>query len=200
MVRKALWKECLRIGGKVPLLNGEKLREIFRSGRGTGRFAKALGIEYGVDTSFNMLKVAKERGIKVALAKGENLPFKSETFDSVFLVVTICFVENPKQVLKEAHRVLKRDGKLYLGLILKESKWAKFYEEKAKNGHPFYKHARFYSFFELKEMVKDIFSFEEMKSTLLEEPQDSEPVKNKEIKPGFYENSGFTCIRLSKKL
>ncbi|RUM29385.1 MAG: class I SAM-dependent methyltransferase [Aquifex sp.] len=181
---------------KSVIKNSGKALEV---GVGTGRFAKALGVEFGIDTSFNMLKVAKERGIKVALAKGENMPFASEQFDSVFLVVTLCFVDNPKEVLKEAHRVLKEGGNLYLGLILKESKWAKFYEDKAKKGHPLYKHAKFYSFFELKEMVKGLFSFEDMRSTLLEEPQDLKPVRNREIKPGFYENAGFTCIRLSKK-
>jgi len=178
----------------------KNLGKALEVGVGTGRFAKALGIKYGVDTSFNMLKIAKERGIKVALAKGEFLPFKDKTFDSVFLIVTVCFVENPEKVFKEAHRVLKEGGNLYLGLILKESKWAKFYGEKAEKGHPLYKYARFYSFFELKKMLKNLFSFEDMRSTLLEEPQDERPVENKEVKPGFYENAGFTCIRLSKKL
>ncbi|GAB6065373.1 class I SAM-dependent methyltransferase [Aquifex pyrophilus] len=168
-------------------------------GVGTGRFAQRLGIDFGIDTSFNMLKVAKERGIKVALARGEEIPFRSEVFDGVFIVVTLCFVENPERVIEESHRVLKRDGNLYLGLVLSESSWARFYREKAKMGHPLYKHARFYSFFEIKELTKELFSFEEMRSTVIEKPQDTEPIKNKEIVPGFVENAGFTCIRLKKK-
>ena len=168
-------------------------------GVGTGRFAQALGIEFGVDPSLNMLKIAKERGIKVVQGMGEALPFKSKSFDSVFIIVTICFVEEPDKVIKEAHRVLKDSGALYLGLILKESMWAKFYMEKAKQGHPLYSNARFYSFFELKEIVKNLFSFEDLNSTLIEEPQDVEPIKNKEIVKGFREEAGFTCLRLRKK-
>ncbi|HIQ49164.1 MAG TPA: class I SAM-dependent methyltransferase [Aquifex aeolicus] len=168
-------------------------------GVGTGRFAHVLGIQYGIDTSINMLKIAKERGVKVALAKGENLPFKDEIFDSVFIIVTICFVDNPQRVINEAYRVLRDNGNLYLGLILKESKWAKFYQEKASQGHPLYRHATFYSFFDIKKFVKGKFSFEVIKSTLLDKPQDTQPIKNREIKLGFYENAGFTCLKLKKK-
>lgn len=168
-------------------------------GVGTGRFATALGIEYGTDPSFNMLRIAKERGIKVIQGKGESLPFRGESFDSVFLIVTLCFVDKPEEVLKESHRVLKREGVLYLGLILKESKWARFYKKKAEEGHPLYSHARFYSFFELKDMTKGLFVFEDLNSTLLEEPQDLKPIQNREIVKGFREEAGFTCLRLRKK-
>ena len=168
-------------------------------GVGTGRFAHVLGIEYGIDTSFNMLKVARKRGIKVVLAKGEELPFSSETFDGVFIIVTLCFVENPRKVIEESYRVLKERGNLYLGLVLSESSWANYYRKKAENGHPIYRHARFYSFLEIKNLVKGLFSFESMMSTLIEKPQDTHPVENKEIFPGFLENAGFTCIKLEKR-
>ncbi len=168
-------------------------------GVGTGRFAKSLGIKYGVDPSFNMLKVAKERGIMVVQGVGESLPFKGESFDSVFLIVTICFVKKPEEVLREAYRVLKKGGALYLGLILKESKWAEYYGQKAAEGHPIYSHARFYSFFELKRMLSELFSFEDLNSTILEEPQDVKPIKNREVVKGFREEAGFTCLRLRKK-
>ncbi len=168
-------------------------------GVGTGRFASALGIEYGLDPSLNMLKLAKERGIKVVQGRGESLPFRSESFDGVFLIVTLCFVENPSSVLREAHRVLKAGGSLYLGLVLRESRWSAYYEKKGKEGNPFYSRARFYSFLDLKELTKGLFIFEKMYSTLLEEPQDREPVKNREVLPGFSELSGFTCIRMEKR-
>lgn len=174
----------------------KKVGKSLEIGVGTGRFAKALKIEYGLDPSFNMLKLAKDRGIKVIQGVGESLPFKNNTFDSVFIIVTICFVKDPEKVLRETHRVLKENGYLYLGLILKESKWAKFYTEKAKKGHPIYKYARFYSFFELKELLSKFFTFEDMNSTILEEPQDENPIKNKEIIKGFKEEAGFTCLRL----
>ncbi len=45
-------------------------------GVGTGRFASSLGIKNGIDTSANMLKIARKRGIKVRQARAEKLPFK----------------------------------------------------------------------------------------------------------------------------
>jgi len=168
-------------------------------GVGTGRFAEKLKVDYGLDPSLPMLKLAKKRGIKVVRGVGEALPFKGEVFGGVFIVVSLCFVRDPRKVLEESRRVLKRGGKLYLGLILRESRWADFYLKKAREGHPVYRHARFYSFFELKELLKDLFVFEKMKSTLIEEPQDKRPPAGGEVREGFYELAGFTCLRLEKR-
>ena len=43
-------------------------------GVGTGRFAHALGIKYGIDPSKRMLEIAKRRKIKAVLGYGEKLP------------------------------------------------------------------------------------------------------------------------------
>jgi ubiquinone/menaquinone biosynthesis C-methylase UbiE len=90
-------------------------------GLGTGRFAQALKIEYGIDVSTRVLKFAKEREIVATKGQGESLPFVDSFFGAVFIVVTLCFVDKPFKVLKEASRVLKEDGAVILGLILKES-------------------------------------------------------------------------------
>jgi ubiquinone/menaquinone biosynthesis C-methylase UbiE len=113
-------------------------------GVGSGRFAFPLGVKMGIDTSKNMLKVAKERGIQLIQGVGEELPFIDGTFDFVLIVVTLCFVENPVNVLSEARRVLKRGGRLLVGEINKGSQLGRLYEaKKEKNG--FYKMATFYS-------------------------------------------------------
>jgi hypothetical protein len=49
---------------------------------------------------------------------------------------------------------LTRDGRLILGLILKESPWARFYMKKGEAGNVFYKNATFYSFNELKVVIR----------------------------------------------
>jgi len=113
-------------------------------GVGSGRFAQPLGAKIGIDPSGNMLKLAKERGIQVIQGAGENLPFKDNTFDLVLIVVTLCFVENPVNVLSEARRVLKRGGRLIVGEINKDSQLGRFYEAK-KEKSEFYKIATFYS-------------------------------------------------------
>jgi ubiquinone/menaquinone biosynthesis C-methylase UbiE len=89
-------------------------------GVGTGRFAKALEIEYGIDVSTRVLKFAKQREIIAVKGEGESLPFVDSFFGAVFMIVTLCFVDEPVKVLKEASRVLKEDGAAILGLILKD--------------------------------------------------------------------------------
>lgn len=123
-------------------------------GVGTGRFAVPIGIEFGIDPSFNMLKLAKDRGIKVVVGVGENLPFKGESFDLVLIVVTICFVDNPIEVFTESNRVLKKGGEIVLGFVDKNSFLGKIYEDKKRAGNKFYKEAKFYSPEELGELLK----------------------------------------------
>jgi len=168
-------------------------------GVGSGRFAKALGVPYGLDPSIELLRLAKRRGIVGILGRAEALPFKSLSFDLVLMVVSVCFFQKPLRAFEEAWRVLKKDGGLVLGLVLSESPWANFYREKAKKGHPIYSHARFYSFGELSYMLNQThFRIEKIYTTLFEEPQDQEPLKNKEIREGFWKEGGFFCIKARK--
>jgi len=124
-------------------------------GVGTGRFAKELGVEFGVDPAINMLRFAKERGIKVVAGVGEHLPFVNDVFDFVINVITICFVKDPKAVLSESKRVLKRGGRLIIGFIDRNSFLGKIYEEKKKMGHKFYKYANFFAPVEIVELMKE---------------------------------------------
>jgi ubiquinone/menaquinone biosynthesis C-methylase UbiE len=123
-------------------------------GVGTGRFAQPLGVSYGIDPSEKMLEIARRRGIKTFVGKGENLPFDEDEFDFVLIVITLCFVDNPEQVISESRRVLKDDGRLIVGIVDKDSHLGKFYLEKKKEGHRFYKEANFFSAKEIMELLK----------------------------------------------
>ncbi|MGC9013664.1 MAG: class I SAM-dependent methyltransferase [Thermoproteota archaeon] len=180
----------------LPKTYSEKSIEV---GVGTGRFASALGINLGLDTSNEELKIAAKRGIEVVLGDAHNMPLRDNAFDLVLVVVSICFFKEPVRVLKEIGRVLKEEGVLVLGLILLESPWAEFYMKKAKKGHPLYSHAKFYSYKEISTMLKNAnFSIERILSTLFEKPQEEVPVVNKEVKEGFHVNGGFFCIKARK--
>lgn len=165
-------------------------------GVGTGRFASPLGIKVGLDPSLEMLKVAKKRGILTVQGEGESLPFKDKSFDLVLIVVSICFVRDPLLVLRECRRVMKDGGKLVLGLIPAESRWAEFYRKKAEQGHPIYREATFYPMKEVEEMLHSTgFKINSIRSTLLDEPQDIRPVRRKDIIEGFDPEGGFVCIK-----
>ncbi|MFA4991029.1 MAG: methyltransferase domain-containing protein [Candidatus Omnitrophota bacterium] len=120
-------------------------------GVGTGRFAAPLGVRHGVDPSKKMLEVSRERGVDVRLGRGEKLPFGNSAFDYALIIITLCFVKDPARVLTEARRVLRKNGKLIIGIIDKDSFLGKYYRRKSS---VFYKQANFFGVRELAGLVK----------------------------------------------
>jgi len=185
--------ECLRS------LIGDPQKPILEIGVGTGRFAMHFHDVIGVDISLNMLKKAKERGVKVIYANGEKLPFENKKFGCILLVVTLCFLDNPIKVLQEAKRVLKDSGILVIGIIPKESPWGKFYQNKKIQGHPFYSIAKFYSLEDVKFLLqKTGFFIKTIKSTLFQSPT-TKPYKIEKSIYGYSKKAGFICIKCSLK-
>jgi len=170
----------------------------FEVGVGSGRFAQALGIETGVDPSIKLLKMARRRGITTFLGRGEQELFDEGSFGTVFLIVTLCFLDSPLDVLKEAYRIMAPGGKIVLGLVLKESPWGKFYQQKKKQGHRFYKYATFYRYDEVAKLLEQGgFSIEQVISTLFRRP---DKVKGMELpQRGYSSSAGFTVIVAGKR-
>jgi SAM-dependent methyltransferase len=162
-------------------------------GVGSGRFAQALGINTGIDPSSKLVEIARSRGINAIIGRGEEQIFDAGSFGTVFLIVTLCFLDSPLKVLKGAYRILMPGGKLVLGLVLKESPWGKLYQQKKDEGHRFYKYARFYSCREVvRFMFKAGFMGDGMISTLTQRPGDVHFVE--EPKEGYYPEAGFTIL------
>jgi SAM-dependent methyltransferase len=166
-------------------------------GVGSGRFAQALGIDIGLDPSSKLLEMARNRGISVFLGKGEEMPFQDGVFGAIFLVVTLCFVDSPGRTLGEAARLLKKGGKVVLGMVLRESPWGQLYQSKKETGHPFYSHAGFYSYCEVDVLLKQAgFFVEQITSTLF---QSAGEVNHIELpQQGFSADAGFTVILAGK--
>jgi SAM-dependent methyltransferase len=167
-------------------------------GVGSGRFAQALGIETGIDPSIRLVEMARRRGVTAFLGRGEQELFDEESFGTVFLIVTLCFLDSPLEVLKEANRILMPGGKLVLGLVLRESPWGQFYQHKKEEGHRFYKYATFYSYDEVVRLiVRAGFVTEKIVSTLFQEPGDVK--KLEEPREGHSPDAGFTIIVAGKR-
>jgi SAM-dependent methyltransferase len=166
-------------------------------GIGSGRFAQALGIDIGLDPSRGLLKIARNRGTRVFLGRGEEMPFQDGIFGTAFFVVTLCFVDSPMRILSEAARLLKSQGKVVLGLVLKESPWGQLYQREKEAGHRFYRHATFYSYAEVEMLLKQTgLSVEKVISTLFQNPGEVYHVEYPQ--QGFFQSAGFTVVLAGK--
>ncbi len=166
-------------------------------GVGTGRFAMNFPDIIGVDPSPNALKIARGRGIKTLQATGEELPFFNETFKYILIIVTLCFVEDPLSVLKEANRVLMPSGSVIIGIVPKDSPWGIYYEKRKKEGHPFYKYAKFYTLGDVENYLElTAMKISRISSTLLQRPD--WPHRIELPTKGFAKEAGFVFIEAKK--
>jgi len=162
-------------------------------GVGTGRFASNLGILYGVDPSRNMIALAKKRGIKARVAKGEDLPLDNNKFDYILMSITLSFVKDPEKVIDESKRVLRNKGKIVIAIVDRDSFLGKFYRRKKG---VFYKNANLLSVKEATALLKKAgFGKLVFYQTIFKVPakiKATEPIKK------GYGRGGFVIIRAEK--
>jgi ubiquinone/menaquinone biosynthesis C-methylase UbiE len=113
-------------------------------GVGTGRFASVLDVAFGVDPARETLKLARKRGVVTVQASGEHLPFQEDQFDYALLVTVDPFVSNVPLLLLETWRVLRPEGVVLIGMIDRDSRLGRLYEQE-KDSDPFYREAHFHS-------------------------------------------------------
>jgi SAM-dependent methyltransferase len=177
----------------------EVLEPRLEIGVGTGRSAEKLGIDFGVDPSEEMLRKAFGRGIKVVKAAAEHLPFPSDFFGGVVIIVTLCFLDDPLKALRECFHVLRKGGILVLGIVPRESRWGRFYLKKKEGGHPFYSGAHFYTTQESINLSEQAgFELEAIFSTLFEGPKECARIRSYPPKARWMKKAGFGCIKFRK--
>lgn len=106
----------------------KKNSNVLDLGTGTGTFALNAAMRgasvYALDISELMISKAKDKATKMGLDKkikfvcadAENLPFKSNFFDIIYTASVPHDVNNFDKYLKEIHRVLKKNGTVYMNL------------------------------------------------------------------------------------
>lgn len=162
-------------------------------GVGPGRFAEALGVEFGIDPALSPLLFAKKRGVQVCQAVGEALPYGGQSVGTVLLLFTYCFLADPIPVLRECRRVLKPGGHLVLGLIVADSPWGGMLQQKKEAGHPFYQQARFYDPAEVEQcLVGCGFVVEERRSGLAQPPEALREMERS--REGLVSQAGFAIL------
>lgn len=123
-------------------------------GAGTGRFASALGLSWGIDPSGEMLALARGRGCRVLRAAGEDLPFAGGAFRRVLMMTVLCFLADPARAVSEALRVLRPGGCLVIGMIERESALGRAARAR-RDGESFYAGARFLSAGEVLDLLPE---------------------------------------------
>lgn len=101
------WGRCLEVGIgtglNLPHYAGDRVTELV-----------------GIDPAGQMHKLARKRAVRSGLhvdirrLSAENLPFESNSFDSLVCTFTLCSVADPEKALFEMRRVLKPGGSLLL--------------------------------------------------------------------------------------
>ncbi|MBN2517939.1 MAG: class I SAM-dependent methyltransferase [Candidatus Altiarchaeota archaeon] len=109
-------------------------KRVLDIGCGPGIFERELlGMDIvGVDSSQGMLdeakKIAKNQFL---LARAEELPFPEASFDGVFFVTSLEFLQDYKRALSEVYRVLCGGGKMIALILNPESN---YFKERIKKG------------------------------------------------------------------
>jgi SAM-dependent methyltransferase len=78
------------------------------------RFRRFSDRVYGVDLEASRVAEAASRLPNLAAARAEELPFSQERFDVVLLHEVIEHVEDDREVVQEAYRVTKRQGRIII--------------------------------------------------------------------------------------
>ncbi len=175
-------------------------RPLVEVGVGTGFFASRVGAEAGIDPSMSMLGIARERmpSSLLVAGRGERLPLRSSSFGTVLIVVTLCFVDDPGEVLRESWRILKPRGSLVSCIVPGDSSWGRWYRKLGKEGHPFYSHARFLDRGEHLSLIEDAGFRVVEELGVLSFPPWGEP-RLEEPRP-WNGDLGFICVRALKSL
>ena len=164
-------------------------------GLGTGRFALPLGIKEGVEPSREMAVKASNRGIEVIEGVAEQLPYGDLQFDFV-LFVTICHLDNIREALKNAHRVLKHKGAIIIGFLDKDQNIAKQYIEK-RHRSTFYAKANFYTIDRIQALLKEAgFKDLEFNQTLFGKLDE---IKKVQIPKSGHGEGSFVVVKATKK-
>ncbi|MBF0586266.1 methyltransferase domain-containing protein [Prosthecochloris sp. N3] len=165
--------------------------EALEVGVGSGKFAGPLAISTGVEPSAPMAARAAGLGIDVHDGVAEQLPFSDERFDLVLMVTAICFVDDTRQALSEAWRVLKPEGCLIVGFVDRESRLGKEYLARQQNSR-FYREALFYSARDVLHLLQHAgFEVAAVRQTLI-------PGSSAETIRDGYGDGGFVGIKAKK--
>lgn len=138
-------------------------RRVLDVGCGDGKLAIELwkrGAKVtAIDSSPRMIRAARERArghgadIALAIATTRSLPFPPEAFDLAIAITLLCFVPDGRSALREIGRVVRPGGRIIVGELGRWSAWAAERRVRAWLGNRIWRHVRFRTGTELRELA-----------------------------------------------
>jgi hypothetical protein len=159
-----------------------------------GKLAQARRISREMDIHRDSLRASGEKGMNLASEKEEAIPLSAGKIGSLFILMSPCPSRCLKRLLKEAHRVLKREGRILIGFIPRSSSWGKFYFTQKKWGPSLYhRRLRPHSLKEMEHRVMQAgFSLQGISSTLFQQPGKLKVVENPMV--GYHPQAGYLVL------
>jgi ubiquinone/menaquinone biosynthesis C-methylase UbiE len=114
-------------------------KKILDIGCGIGSFEQNLpSLDIiGLDSSKEMLEEAKKRIDKAfVLGNAESLGFKTSTFDAVFAVTTLEFIDNYQKAIEEMARVTSPEGRI---LVIMLNPKSEYFKEETKKSRDYFR-------------------------------------------------------------
>ncbi len=143
------------------MLRPRRLETVLDIGCGTGEGLLALrnaGVQVtGLDPSPYMLDIAgRKLGHRADLHQGfaEDLPFEDNAFTYSCMTNTLEFADDPQKALEEMFRVTRT--RVFIGIINRHSSRAACLRLQQVFTRDIYRHARFFTVWELKKMIRTI--------------------------------------------
>lgn len=121
-IEKLLWKQLeasTRVFVDKYVLDNSHILDV---GVGQGRLLGSIDRlqRFGIDISFDYLRQAQQKGIEVAFARIEDMPYKNESFDAIVVTDVLEHVIDLHACTKQILRVLKPGGHLIIRVPYKE--------------------------------------------------------------------------------
>lgn len=132
--------------GIVGPLAGRRLLDIgCGDGVLTRRVAAGGAVVTGIDADPEMVATARAAtpAATISVGNADHLPFADASFDVVVANTVLCLVENRREAMAEAVRVLRPGGRLVLGELGRWSLWALKRRIKGMLGSRLWRHSRF---------------------------------------------------------
>ncbi len=131
------------------------IKNALEVGCGTGHWTEFFinnGFEItGIDISENMINIARKKNLKDAkfeIINIEDAPYPDNSFDNIFAITSLEFVDNRQKAIEQIYRILKPGGYLLIGCLNQNS-----FIGKTKQSNKVFARANFFDTEQLQEIL-----------------------------------------------